>query len=505
MLGKAKNLFSQSGIRGRFVRGAGLLSVVSGVENGIGMLRTMLLARLLAPAEFGTMAAVLAITVCLRAFIQVGVQQCIIQSRQGREYEFLNVAWWFRAALSCAIFAPTFLAAPLLAGLFSNSGITSLLRVALITIVLDSIVSPRIFILEKEMRFGRWAVIMQGAAFINVVTSIIFALVLKNVWALVLGLLFESVSRFLLSFILCPFLPRLRIHHRHLAEIRAFAGGAFGLPVLLMLYQQVDVFFLGRMVSMSELGAYSLALTLARIPYMIYTATVSKLVLPLLSSLRDDREKSVRAFSGLTAVLSSAGIPLIIFFILFAKPVLHLAYGAPYVRSWVPFMFLATCFFLRIFNETAVGVFIAQGRPAVYRNYSVIRLVAAASLLFPFITVWKTAGAAAAVLVSAAVFWLLVIMKLRTSFSISLWQYTSLFIHGGLWGLLVVPTSAVMFFDGIFSVPMVQVFIGGACSLCASGFALRKTLRGHEDLFEKPAAAKNRYNSANHPEPEGLA
>ena len=60
--------------------------------------RNMLLARIIAPDQFGLMAIVLAVLALFEALTEVGVAQAVIQNERGTTPEFLNVAWWFGIA-----------------------------------------------------------------------------------------------------------------------------------------------------------------------------------------------------------------------------------------------------------------------------------------------------------------------------------------------------------------------------------------------------------------------
>ena len=91
--GLASHLHGNS-LKARSARGAVVLGSGSVAERGLRFVRNMILARLLAPEELGLMALIIAATVILDAFTEVGIKQSVIQNKNGAKREYLNVAWW---------------------------------------------------------------------------------------------------------------------------------------------------------------------------------------------------------------------------------------------------------------------------------------------------------------------------------------------------------------------------------------------------------------------------
>lgn len=197
------------------LRGGRYLAVGTVIERLASLARNMLLARVIAPDHFGLMAITLAVMALFNAITEVGVAQAVIQDKRGHTPEFLNVAWWFgvvRGLLVAAVAIPlagpiaSFYEAPPLSGM-----LTEVLMVAPLTVVFTGLTSPRVFALQREFRFGATLWTTQVAAVLGVLVSIGLGLWLHSVWALVWGTVFEAFARFVLSFILCPIRPSVRL------------------------------------------------------------------------------------------------------------------------------------------------------------------------------------------------------------------------------------------------------------------------------------------------------
>src|SRR6185503_15404597 len=112
---------------------------------------------------------------------------------------------------------------------------------------------------------SKWVLVQQGASFIGISTTLLLAVALKGVWALVLGYATEGVARCLLSYLICPFKPGVQFTREDLRGLLTFASGMFGLPVLMMIYNEGAIFAVGKLCTKEQLGIFAMALTIARI------------------------------------------------------------------------------------------------------------------------------------------------------------------------------------------------------------------------------------------------
>lgn len=485
MFNQLKETFNADSLRGRFLKSSALLGFAAGLENAARLVRNMIIARILAPEEFGVMAIVLAATWAFKAFTQMGVQQCIIQNKRGSETEFLNVAWWFSTILAFVLFVVAFISAPFIAKFYNQPELLLMLRIASLTIVFDSMMSPRTYVLEKELKFSKWVVIMQGAGLFNILVAISLSFYLRNVWALVIALMCESLFRLVFSFLLCPFIPKFKIERQSMSEIYKFAIAIFGLPILLMVFQQADVFFLGKLVSVEDVGKYSLVIILSRLPNMIYSVTLGRLMVPVFSELRDDLTKFRKNFLKITNIICLFGIPFIAFLGIYSKSILSLVYGNIYASVYLTFIILCISYFIRIFNELMGSSFIAIAKPELYRNYSLVRMLIVLALLYPLIKMFALIGAAFSVLTATIVFWLLLLKRLSNILKIDLKIYFSSIIKGLSVSLLVLLSGFIMKYFSLKS-NLINISVGMAiCFLTwtITAYALKFK---HDKLVETP-------------------
>lgn len=388
-------------LKAKAARGSLVLATGTFAERGMRLVRNMILARLLAPEDFGLMAIVMAILVVLESFTDIGVRQSIIHNKSGDESEYLNIAWWVQFVRGLGLFIiAVLLVIPLICRFYGKPELLDLLRVSLLVVIFNGLTSPRLYLLDKEFRFVKAMILVQGSSLLGTLAAIILAFYMRNVWVLVIGRVAQSGIQCLLSHILCPFRPLFTISRTHLKEFITFGRGMVGLSFLTVVAMQTDVFVLGKLMSPGQVGMYALALALAQQPAFMFRTIVGRVLLPAFAEKQDDRKalcfavgKVVRVtliFGGLLAVIAAVG----------SGPILSIVYGKEYAIVAVPFGILCFTGLFRIQKHILGTVFLAIGKPHLHRYFTVVLVVIVICLIYPGILLFGLAGAAGTLLLA---------------------------------------------------------------------------------------------------------
>lgn len=383
------------------MRGVMALGVGTVFERGLRLVRNMILARLLAPSEFGLMAIILAVSTALESFSDVGVGWSIIYNKNGDKPEYLNVAWWFQAIRGIGLFLIAFSATPWLASFYGNPDLLIFLRVAFVTMLFGGFVSPGIYLLDKKIHFGKRVFIIQGSGLLGTIVSLGIAFYgIRNVWTLVLGFLAEAAFKCLLSYVLCPFLPSLKINKECLKDILSYARGMFGLPLLTILALQMDVIILGKVVTPEQLGMYSLALALAYQPNLLLSKIIGPILLPVFSKKQDEKEILCKALLKVIRASLFIGAPVTLLFVVFARPLLTVFYGAKYALAAKPFSILCLAMLMSMQGGLLSSIYFAIGKPHLQRKYLILLIFFILSLMYPAAVFFGLLGASCVLLFS---------------------------------------------------------------------------------------------------------
>lgn len=419
------------GLGSRVLRGGSVLAAGTVVERLARLGRNMLLARIIAPDQFGLMALVLAVLALFEAVTEVGVAQAVIQNKRGASREFLNVAWWFGIARGVVVAAIALPLAGPIAEFYDMPELAPLLMVAPLSVVFTGLTSPRIYALQREFRFGATLVTIQGAGLAGTLVTIGLGLWWQNVWALLWGTVIEAFLRCVLSFVVGPFRPSFRLDRAARTQLFRFTRGMAGLSLLTFLVMQADTFVLGKVVTTTALGLYTMAITLAAFPLTVFSKVVQPLVVPILARLQDD----LAAMRGMVLRMSRLvwlfGLPLAAVMASVSAPLLVVVYGRPEFREAAA-AFSLYGFFVIVYMASMVtfSVYLALGRPGLQRRFTLVRALLVVGLLYPLALWWGGTGAAAALLISMVLAMAVQLLNLRRVTGLGFREYLGTTVPG---------------------------------------------------------------------------
>lgn len=433
--------------------------------RGTRFVKTMILAKfLLAPDQLGIMAIVMSFSMAFEALTEVGVKQSVIQNKQGATDEYLNAAWWLQVVRGLCLFAAASLLAPWISSFYENPQLSKLLRVAFLAVVIRGVMSPRAYVLEREFKFGRAVLLIEGSAILGAAVAVGLAVVMRNVWALVLGFVAEMTILCVLSFIVVPFRPRLRIHKESMGELMIFARRMLGLPVMTALSFQAPILILGKVVSEAELGFYGLAASLAYIPIDMYARVVTPVLLPAFSERQDDNRALCRGILQTTRLTALFIIPMVAFMACSASELLSLVYRAAYAAMAMVFAVLCLQILIRSSALNLSGIYMATGQPHLQRRFAAVRAALILGLMYPAAVRFGTFGVAVVIILANFAFLLLQAIVARKIINLELGRYLRAYVPGLLMSLPIVLTFDLFWLLGIDS-PVLVLSVGFAVFL----------------------------------------
>lgn len=452
-------------IKAKSVRAIVALSIGTVAGRGMRFIRSMILARILAPNQIGIMAIIMSFSIAFEALTEVGVKQSVIQNKQGANTDYLNIAWWMQVVRGICLFGIAALLAPFISSFYDNPELAGLFQVAFLAIALRGFVSPRSYVLEKEYKFGRAVFLVQGSAILGAIITIGLAYVIRNVWALVFGFVAEVTILCILSFIVVPFRPRFRIDRKSLGELMRYARGMFGLPLLTMISFQAPILVLGKVIPEDQLGFYYYAALLAYLPVELYMRIINPVVLPAFSQKQDDKMALCRGLLKLTRWTAFLVLPLIAFMTCSASELLLLAYTPKYVAMAVPFTILCLQILARTEAMVLASMYLAVGQPHLQRRFAIIRALIIIGLIYPASVRFGPLGTVVVIVLSNFSVLLMQVLKARDTIDLKLSSYIRSYVPGLLLALPVIATISLL---RLFSIDSAVLFlVVGSLSLLA--------------------------------------
>ena len=395
------------GLVARCLRSGAVLSCGTFVAKLFGFGSKMLLTRLLLPQDMGLAVMVLSMTQLFDVLTEVGVKQSVIQHRSGAEPEYLNMAWWFQVVRGVGLYSAAFFAAPWLCAFYfqanvevlshhSMSEIIWLIRVSFMTLMFNVLLSPKAYVLEKTLRFGKVVLIVQGGLVLGTVTTIALAFALRNAWAIAIGFTSGAFFRCLLSYVLCPYMPRLQYDGESFQSLCRFARGMVGLPLITYIGYHADILVAGKLVATSAIGYYGMARVFAAIPRDLAAQIVNPVLTSAIATKQDDMVSLRGAVLRLTRLTSVMLLPSLVVAVFCGRTVLALVFGPEYAAASTAFSLCYMNTVLLVQGAIFVSFYFGTGHPARNRRFLALRALILGILVYPAVQVLGIAGAAAA-------------------------------------------------------------------------------------------------------------
>jgi lipopolysaccharide exporter len=482
-------------LKARCARSSVVLGAGAFIAKFLGFGSKVVLTRLLMPGEMGLMVMIISLTQLFEVLTEIGIKQSVIQHKNGADPEYLNMAWWLQSLRGTGLYAVAFILTPLLCefyfrsrtevlAIYSMEGLITLVRVAFLSILFNGFISPGAYILEKKFKFGKAVVITQGSFILGAIITIILAFVMKNVWAIVIGSVATSLTKCLMSYALCPFMPRFTYHRESFQGLYRFARGMVGLPVLTYFAFNIDVLVAGKLVSPSLVGFYGMALTLAVAPWDIFSRTVGPILLPAFAEKQDDKEALCKAVIRITKITTLLAIPLVTLAILCSKKILSFVYGQQYSDVAVPFSLLCIYVLILIEGSMLANVFLSIGQPGKHRAFVGLRALILVVFIYPAVKLFGLTGAAMSVMLANFTAICLQVTIIRKTIGLNIFSYAMSWVTGLV---LTVPVLVVVIILKSLTpnLPAMHLIVGGL--VCIIVWVLGLLLPRFFDKWHKEA------------------
>jgi O-antigen/teichoic acid export membrane protein len=433
------------------------------VSRGVGLIRTIILARLLFPEDFGQIGIVMTIFTLLDCVSQFGFSQALIH-RKDYDKGHLDTIWTASLLRSVVLFAILFGAAPLAAGFFEIDRLTVLMRVVAVSVLLTGFTNVSVALFQKEFDFKKYFLLEAISSLVELVFSVSAAYYLKNVWALVFGGMAINLSRLLLSYLLHPYRPSLCIDTAKFLELFAFGRWILLAGVVITVITQGDSVFVAKAFGAVAVGYYQMAFLVTNLLATEITNTVSQLVFPSYSKIREKQALVQEGFLHAFQFIVVLCFPLSAGVFVLASDFSKIFLGEKWAAIVPLIQIMSILGSLRAFGGAAISLFWGMGVPNIVLRYSAIQLIALAFLIVPLSFWLKLEGVALAVVGSYMILETLYARKVISLIGTGWLRFLRIMVAPGLASLAmmgVIGSLKVSLGEGATSLVLL-VFIGAA-------------------------------------------
>jgi len=335
------------------------------VMNSARLLATLgtafVLARLLGPAAFGTVALALLFVTLVQLLIQQGMVPAIVQ-RPELTWRHLDSAFWMTLAISLALTAACAALAPLWARVSGVPEATDVIWVLSALIVVKGLVVVHEGLLQRQLQFRDLAIRTTVASVSGAVVGITWALIHPTIWALVAQQLTGAGVGALVVWRITPWRPRARYRRDDTRDLLGFASKATLSSLGVFISTRIDALLISVFFGATAIGLYQLGYRLVQSAVDVTVAPIAGVALADLSRRHGDRDALGRRYE--TFVESSAviGAPVMAVVFACARPLMR-SVGPEWEAAAPALQFLCVVGLVTVIGTVNSPTLQAAGRP----------------------------------------------------------------------------------------------------------------------------------------------
>ena len=266
----------------KVARGGAWIMALKAAGRGLGLIRTVVLARLLLPEDFGLLGIALLTVGIVETFSSTGFKSALIQKKESIA-EYLDTAWTATAFRGIFLSVLLFTTAPFVAEFFQTPEAVPVIQVIAATVLMNGFRNIGMVYFERDLIFHKQFIYEIAANLINLIVSIILAFHLRSVWALVWGGLSADIFKLFFSYVIHPYVPKFRIELEKVIDLFRFGKWVFLSGILVFLITQGDDLFVAKFLGISALAYYQMAFMVSNLPTTEISHVISNVTFPAYS------------------------------------------------------------------------------------------------------------------------------------------------------------------------------------------------------------------------------
>lgn len=340
---------------------------------------TMILARIIAPEEFGVVATVTMIISFVDMFTDAGFQKYLVQHEFKDEEEknkTANVAFLTNLAISILLWGIIGLFSEEIAFLVGNPGLGMVITIACVQLPLTAFSSIQMALYRREFDFKTLFMVRIVSIFIPFVITIPLAFLGFSYWSLIIGTICMQLSNAVILTIKSKWKPGWFYSFTILKKMFSFSIWSLVEAIAIWLTSWVDAFIIGSLLSEYYLGIYKTSTTMVNSLMSLITAATVPILFSALSRLQNDTEQFNRTFFYMQRIVAMFIFPLGVGVWLFSDMATQILLGGQWNEaSEIIGIWALTSVIMIVFGHYSSEVYRAKGRPKLSFLAQVLHLV----------------------------------------------------------------------------------------------------------------------------------
>lgn len=348
--------------------------------QGVTLIVGIVLARILDPEVYGTIALVTVFTTLLQVFVDSGLGTALIQKKDADDLDFSSV-FWFNIVICLALYLLMFFSAPAISSFYKRADLVPVIRVLSITLIISGIKNIQQAYVSRNMIFKKFFFATLGGTIVAAIAGIIMAYYGFGVWALVSQYLLNATVDTIILWVTVKWRPKFMFSFERFKVLYSYGWKMLVSSLIDTTYNQLRSLIIGKYYTGEDLAYYSKGGQFPEYAVQNINASMNSVLLPVLSNRQDD-VKAVKSAARKVIRFSSFVIwPMMIGLCVVADNFIIILL----TEKWLPaVIFLRILCFVQVFQPlqtTNLSVIKALGRADMHLKLEIIKKTIAIAIV----------------------------------------------------------------------------------------------------------------------------
>ena len=335
---------------------------------------TIIIARILTPADYGLIGMIAIFMGISYSFIDSGFEQALIQ-RQNTTKKDESTIFYFNIILGFIFFIIIYIVSPLIAAFYKQPLLIPITRVVALNIIINSFGIVQNALITKTIDFKRLTKISLISVVISGIIGIILAIKGFGVWSLVIQLIVGNIARVILLWLLSKWRPLFVFSFKSFKSLFSFGSKLLASSLLNQIFDNIYNIVIGKIYTPASLGYYTQAKRMQEIPVNNSLTILQRVTYPVYSTIQDETERLKNAYRKTIKAIVMLNFPLMILMIICAYPLIKVILSDKWLPA-VPYLQLL-CIIGLFFPLSSINLNIlnVRGRTDIFFYLEIVKKI----------------------------------------------------------------------------------------------------------------------------------
>lgn len=341
----------------------------------------IILARLLSPNDYGTIALVSIFIAISNVFVESGFSLAILQKKNYSDQD-ANTAFTISLIISIIIYVFLFVFAPFISNIYNNNSLILIIRILSITLIIGALNSVQVAVVSKEFAFKALFRLSVISVTISGIIGIVLAYLGFGVWSLVFQQLIMKLMSTVLFYFTLNWKPQFQYNSNSMLSLYHFGSKILISNLISTIYTNLYGLIIGKLYSSKLLGYYNRADQFPNVIAVNLSSSLQSVLLPAMSTYQDNKTQLIYILRKTISSIYFFIFPMMIGILLCANEIIVVLLTDKWIAA-VPFLQLLCLYYLmtplQSLNLQAIN---SIGRSDIYLKLEIInRLIETLGLI----------------------------------------------------------------------------------------------------------------------------